>query len=114
MNRTEFFQNLKDILRSEFGARCVGGFDDKNLALDYGNNTDGRIKMFFELIGQMTGKILLARDNNDQIAIQAALIHVRVHAISLSTLFNALADDIETLLLSGGWPEIPENYRLPE
>ncbi|MBO9354430.1 hypothetical protein GG851_10520 [Bordetella petrii] len=114
MNKTDFFEDIKDVLRDEFCLKCPDGFDDKKLTIDYNDNADARIGRLFELIFQLTERIHLARESNDEVAMQAALIHIRVHAISLSTIFNSLVDDIETLLRSGEWPEIPEDYRFPE
>ncbi|MBO1111292.1 hypothetical protein [Bordetella petrii] len=114
MNRSDFFENLKDMMRNEFFSKCSPDFDVHDLALDYGNNMDYRINMFFELIRELTERIRLAREGNDEVAMRVALLHIRGYSMSLSTVFNSLVDDIETLLRSGEWPEIPENYRFPE
>ena len=114
MNKAKSFEDLKDMMCNELLSRCSADFDVQKLALDYGNDTDARIANFFEMIGQLTEKIHLARESNDQVAMRVALLHIRGFSMSLSTIFNSLVDDIETLLRSGEWPEIPDDYRFPE
>ncbi|MBO1111296.1 hypothetical protein [Bordetella petrii] len=114
MNKAEFFEDLKDILRSEFCSKYPDGFDSQKRAIDYNDHMDARIKRFLELIRQLTERLRVAREDGDEIAMQAALIRIRSHAMSLSTIFDWIVDDIETLLKSGKWPEIPEGYRFPE
>lgn len=55
-----------------------------------------------------------AKSVNDELAMQSALLRLRSYTMGLSSLFDAIADDAETILKTGRWPERPEGYELPD
>lgn len=65
-------------------------------------------------MGQLTKNIRrLASSGGDALVTQSTLIHLRAHAMSLSSFFENIAEDVEYLLLEPEWPDIPEEYIAP-
>lgn len=86
----------------------------ERLAINYQNNLDDRLVNRLELIYGLIEKLESAYKRSNELEIQGALLRIRSHAMSASSLFSSIADDIETLLQSGEWQGFPEDYRFPE
>lgn len=55
-----------------------------------------------------------AKAANDEITVQAALVYIRAYAMRLSGFFEDFKDDADILLKASSWPDMPENYQVPE
>ncbi|WP_350307657.1 MULTISPECIES: hypothetical protein [Photorhabdus] len=53
-------------------------------------------------------------EDNDQIAIQCALTRIRIASLNLSNLYEDIIDDVVLINNQDSWPEIPEDYKIPE
>ncbi|EYU13201.1 hypothetical protein V2H77_22540 [Photorhabdus sp. P32] len=53
-------------------------------------------------------------EENDQIAIQCALTRVRITSLNLSNLYADIIDDVVSINSQDLWPEIPEDYKIPD
>ncbi|MDL0438118.1 hypothetical protein [Stutzerimonas frequens] len=98
-----------DILRTlfeEIAKAKVGGFDSGKLSIDYGCNMDEACAKYAGLLNRSIEA--LNSGGSDDLVAQRALMMIRTHAISLSSFFDAIADDAEFLIRSGVWTEIPE------
>lgn len=62
----------------------------------------------------ITKLLRYALDANDKVTVQAALVYIRVCSMRLSGFFEDIKDDADLLLKAGDWPDIPENYQVPE
>ena len=110
MNKNLFMKKLKDnyiqILR-EFFPKNNG-----NLSIDtqLDRDLEEQIACLYDAV------ILLkkARDADDKIATQAALLHISSYAMGLSGFFRDIDADAAMLRGAPQWPEIPKNYKIPE
>lgn len=55
-----------------------------------------------------------AREANDDITTQVALVRISIRAMRISNFFLDFNDDADMLLRATDWPDIPENYKVPE
>ncbi len=66
-------------------------------------NINGAIELFIK-----------ARNSNDDLAIRAALLHIRSFMMGVSGVFYQTAEDIERLFKFSGDSTFPEDYKIPE
>lgn len=84
----------------------IGNFDNDKLSIDYDCNLN---EAFDKYAGLLCHSIkTLDSGKADDLIAQSALMMIRTHAISLSSFFDAIADDAELFIKSGRWAEIPE------
>ncbi|XBS68908.1 hypothetical protein ABK905_20455 [Acerihabitans sp. KWT182] len=50
----------------------------------------------------------------DELAMQTALLILRAQSMGLADFFNAIVNDIESILNKPKWIEIPEDYKIPK
>jgi hypothetical protein len=51
---------------------------------------------------------------NDQVSVQCALTRVRIASLNLTNFYQDIIDDVVLINQQDSWPEIPEDYKLPE
>lgn len=90
----------------------LGGFDGEKLSVDYSRDLNEAFNKYAGLLCKAIE--MLESGKEDDLVAQSALMVIRTHAMSLSSFFDAIAEDAEFFLRSGGWGGIPENYVLPE
>jgi len=89
--------------------------DDKNdYLLDKEANLDGVFNQDICKLHDVTKLLKYAINVNDQVAMQAALVHIRVCSVRLAGFFEDIKDDADSLLKSPVWPDSPESYQVPE
>lgn len=66
-------------------------------------NLNLTIKLFFN-----------AKENNDELAIQAALLRISTFLSGISGVFYQTGEDIDRFTLLSNIEDFPENYKIPE
>lgn len=108
------FEELKDIYLELSEVIGKVPIDQSDLLIDYSDKQDALLERDFECLKDAKELLKKTRLENDKIATQAALVYIRVYAMRLSSFFEAFKDDADSLLKASKWPDIPENYQLPE
>ncbi|MGV3347103.1 hypothetical protein ACGVWS_15760 [Enterobacteriaceae bacterium LUAb1] len=88
--------------------------DIDEMAVDYSVPLENQLIRQLSLLESKTNLFLEAYKCNDEVTMKAALLEMRTHSMSLSGFFDAIAEDATLLIKTNGWPDIPENYRVPE
>jgi hypothetical protein len=88
----------------------TGDFDGDGLEADYKLNWKDELSEMLELVLFNMSKAASARERGDDVMLQAALMHSCIHLMNLSGFFRDIRDDLESLLLGPGWPEIPDGF----
>ena len=86
---------------------------EDNLLIDYSAQQCASFHRGLELLGNAKAFLEEAILNDDKVAMQVALVYIRVHSMNLSSFFDAFKEDADVLLNSPGWPDIPEDYEIP-
>lgn len=84
------------------------------MAIDYQDSIVVRFDRQLSLLKENTELLTQAKKENDELAMEVALLRIRTHAMSLFGFFDAIAEDATLLTKMDGWPDIPENYQVPE
>lgn len=114
MTKEISFDELKDIYLHLSKVMSEEPIDQGDLLIDYNDQQDASFIRGLELLKNAKELLKQAKLNDDKIAMQAALVYIRVYAMGLSSFFDAFKEDADTLLRSSKWPDIPENYKIPE
>ncbi|CQJ62516.1 hypothetical protein [Yersinia rohdei] len=88
--------------------------DTDDLAINYNVSLESSLIKYLALLQSKTELLSQAKRSGDEIAIQSALLRLRSHAMSLSSFFDHIVEDIEVILRTGEWLDIPEDYVIPE
>ncbi|NHB90398.1 hypothetical protein ACSLVK_07265 [Photorhabdus tasmaniensis] len=109
-----YFDELKNIYLylSKKISECP--IDQGDLLIDYEDKQDALFERNFESLKNAKELLKQAKLNDDKIAMQAALVYIRVYAMGLSSFFDSFKEDADSLLKASDWPNIPENYQFPE
>ncbi|CAI1023370.1 Uncharacterised protein [Serratia liquefaciens] len=108
------FDELKDIYLHLSKVMSKKPIDQGDLLIDYNDKQDASFVRGLELLRDAKELLKQAKLNDDKIAMQAALVYIRVYAMGLSSFFDAFKEDADALLRSSEWPDIPEDYQVPE
>lgn len=107
-----------DVIKDEFQdiikQKSSHSIDPDEYCIDYNSSLENVLNKKLDLLKFQLGLLERAHKSDDELAMQSALLKIRTHAISLSGFFEAIADDTELVLRTGEWPNIPENYTVPE
>jgi len=86
--------------------------------MDYQGDLETSLQRDFERLSCYVRLCEIARQNEDSLAMRAALMEMRVSAMNIASCFDAMADDLERLLImerdAPGSLPFPENYKFPE
>ncbi|NIE72422.1 MULTISPECIES: hypothetical protein [unclassified Pantoea] len=107
------FDELKDIYLQLLEAMPNQPINENDLLIDYSAQQCASFHRGLELLGNAKAFLEKARVNDDKIAMQVALVYIRVHSMNLSSFFDAFKEDADALLKSSDWPDIPEDYEIP-
>ncbi len=55
-----------------------------------------------------------AKEADDKATTLAALVYIRVYSMQLSGFFEDIKDDADLLARSPNWPDLPENFKVPD
>ncbi|MEM6053006.1 hypothetical protein AAH450_20870 [Erwinia sp. P7711] len=89
--------------------------DFNDLAINYNESLETSLVRYLTLLQSKAELLAQAKVNDDdELAMQSALLRLRTHAMSLSSFFDAIVEDTEMVLRTGEWVEIPEGYEPPK
>ncbi|PWK97333.1 hypothetical protein C7431_1046 [Pantoea allii] len=107
------FDELKDIYLQLSKVMPQKPIDEDELLIDYKTQQCASFHRGLELLGNAKEFLVKAKLNDDKVAIQVALVYIRVYSMNLSGFFDAFKEDADALLKSSDWPSIPEDYKIP-
>ena len=111
MNKSQIFNEIKDIYLRVMPAAISGSGD---LMVDYDIDLDKLFLSDTEKLFAATELLDKAKKSDDKAAVQAALVYIRVYSMRLSVFFENIKDDTDLLLKNIDWPDIPDNYQIPD
>ncbi|MBP2153422.1 hypothetical protein [Erwinia rhapontici] len=112
MTKATFFNDIKDSY-VQMMASLSSEVEDE-LLIDEKSDVD---EVFYHYLHKLNDSVVLlknAKSAGDELTVQAALVYIRVYSIRLSGFFEDIKDDTDTLLKLSVWPDMPENYQVPE
>lgn len=107
------FDELKDIYLQLSKVMPKKPIDEDELLIDYKAKQCASFHRGLELLGNAKEFLEKATMNDDKVAIQAALVYIRVYSMNLSGFFDAFKEDADALLKFSDWADIPEDYKIP-
>ncbi|MGE4879692.1 hypothetical protein [Yersinia enterocolitica] len=108
------FDELKNIYLQLSKMMPKKPIDESDLLIDYKAQQCTSFHRGLELLGNAKELLEQAKLNDDKVTIQAALVYIRVYSMNLSGFFDAFKEDADALLRASDWPNIPEDYKIPE
>lgn len=114
MSKTLFFEKIKNNYIELMQATCIKQQDRDDLMVDYDCNLDTLFSSDMERLFAATELLRKAKELDDKITVQAALVYIRVYSIRLSGFFENITDDADFFLKKNDWPDIPDDYQVPE
>ena len=103
------FESVKNLIIQTVKEK-TGDFDGDSQEADYSLNWKDELSEMLEFVLFNMSKAASARESGDDVMLQAALLHSRIHLMNLSGFFRDIRDDLEALLLEPDWPEIPDGF----
>lgn len=110
----EYLDEIKEIFPLILKQKKIQKVDIDDMAIDYRDSIGDRLDRYLSLLKINTVLLSQAKIENDELAMEVALLRIRTNAMSLSGFFDAIAEDATLLIKADDWPDIPENYQLPE
>ncbi|MCG8294009.1 hypothetical protein [Pseudomonas entomophila] len=110
MNEFSSVDRLRGLF-AEIAKDKFEGLEVDGLRIEHGEDLLLELKKYGSLLSDSIRR--LEESGVDELAVQSALIHVRIHAMSLCSFFDDIAEDAERLLIEAKWPDIPEDYVTP-
>lgn len=112
MKKATFFNDIKDSY-VQMMASLSSEVEDE-LLIDEESDVDDIFYQYLHKLNDSAALLKNAKSAGDELAVQAALVYIRVYSLRLSCFFEDIKDDTDTLLKVSVWPDIPENYQVPE
>lgn len=109
-----FLDEIKKNFPLILSQKLTGPVDIDDMAVDYNASLESQLIKQLTLLQSKTSLFSEACRCNDEVTMKAFLLEIRTHAMSLSSFFDAIAEDATLLIRIDGWPDIPENYQVPE
>ncbi|MCE0829019.1 hypothetical protein LVQ78_23845 [Buttiauxella sp. A2-C2_NF] len=113
MTTNSFLDEMKKNFLYILSQKSSTSVDIDDLSINYNDLLDCSLTKYLTLLQSKAELLALAKKNNDEIAMQSALLKLRAHAMSLSSFFDAIGEDVEKILRTGKWAEIPKDYKVP-
>ncbi|WP_146022599.1 MULTISPECIES: hypothetical protein [unclassified Pseudomonas] len=110
MNEFSSIDRLRGLF-AEIAKDKIECLEADGLRIDHGEDLFLQVAKYGSLLRDSIRR--LEESGVDELAVQSALIHVRLHAMSLCSFFDDIAEDAERLLIEAKWPDIPEDYITP-
>jgi hypothetical protein len=105
---TLFLNDMKDDFIIILDKKSASPIDKDHLSIDYEADLDEQMEKYLRLLREQEKLLSQAKSKGDEPAMLSALLRLRTHAMSLSSFFDAIAEDTEIILRLDTWPEIPE------
>lgn len=114
MSKTAFFEKIKNSYIQLMQTACIKQQNRDDLMVDYDCNLDALFSSDVERLSTATELLRKAKESDDKITMQAALVYIRISSIRLSGFFENITDDADFFLKKNDWPDIPDDYQVPE
>lgn len=109
-----FLDEIKEKFPLILSRKLINSVDIDDMAIDYNASLEDELNKQLMLLKDKTNLFSEACECGDEIAVKSFLLEMRTHAMSLSGFFDAIAEDATLLIKADGWPDIPEDYQLPD
>ncbi|PRD13484.1 hypothetical protein [Pantoea coffeiphila] len=113
MIKIQFFESLKNTYAQIIKVVSMKSSDSDELMIDYHSDLDSLFLSDMERLSAAAELLSKAHASDDKVTMQAALVYIRSSSIRLSGFFENITDDTELLLKKNDWPDIPDNYQVP-
>lgn len=114
MIKTPSFEKIKNTYMQLIQAMSMKPSVCDDLMVDYDSNLDLLFLSDIEKLFAATELLSKAKELDDKVTVQAALVYIRSSSIRLSGFFENITDDADIFLKENDWPDIPDNYQVPE
>ncbi|WBG91737.1 hypothetical protein N5580_04055 [Pantoea piersonii] len=114
MIKIPFFERIKNTYIQVIQAMSIKLLDRDDLMVDYDSNLDSLFLSDMERLSAATELLRKAKESDDKITMQAALVYIRSSSTRLSGFFENITDDADLFLKKNDWPDIPDDYQVPE
>lgn len=114
MIKTPFFESIKNIYIQVIQAMSMKSLDRDDLMIDYDGNLDSLFLSDMERLSAATELLRKAKESDDKITMQAALVYIRSSSVRLSGFFENITEDADFFLKENDWPVISDNYKVPD
>lgn len=114
MIKIPFFESLKNTYIQVIQVISMRSLDRDDLMIDYDSNLDSFFLSDMERLSAATELLRKAKELDDKITMQAALVYIRSSSVRLSGFFENITDDTDFFLKKNDWPDIPDDYQVPE
>ncbi|MCA6221228.1 hypothetical protein [Photorhabdus antumapuensis] len=108
------FEELKTSYLKLFSEQSNAKVDLDGLSVNYGKDIDVSYIEYLQRLFDSQKLLDSAISTGDRLAVQAALLRIRVHSMTLSSFFEAFTNDADELLNIVDEPKIPEDYKIPD
>lgn len=105
------FDSMKKNFISILNKKSSNQVNEDDLFIDYSDSLNDIFNKYFSLLEEQEKLLSVAREKNDELEMQSALLKLRTHAMSLASFFEAIVEDAEITLRLDTWHEIPEDYQ---
>lgn len=110
----EFLDEIKELFPLILKQKATQPIVTDDMAIDYQDSIVDRLGRQLFLLKENTELLAQAQKGNDELTAEVALLRIRTHAMNLSGFFDAIAEDATLLIKTNSWPDIPDNYQVPE
>ncbi|HBW40039.1 MAG TPA: hypothetical protein DEF84_04340 [Leclercia adecarboxylata] len=114
MIKALFFEKIKDSYIQLMQAMCIKQQYHDELMVNYDCNLDKVFSSDMARLSAATDLLRKAKESDDKITVQAALVYIRISSMRLAGFFENIKDDTDLFLKKNDWPDIPDDYQVPE
>lgn len=109
-----FLDEIKNAFPLLLSQKLTRPVDTDDMSVNYNTSLENQLIKQLTFLQSKTNLFSESCRCNDEVTMKACLLEIRTHAMSLSGFFDAIAEDATLLIRADGWPDIPENYQVPE
>lgn len=114
MTELTLLEKMKINVLNTYSKRLGKPVDLDNIKMNCKRELDQQIERVLSNLSLAAQLFDDAIKHNDQLAKKSALLDIRAHSMSLSSIFDDIVEDTEKLVLLENWQDFPEDYQLPE
>jgi len=114
MIKIPFFEKIKNNYIQLIQEISMKPSDCDDLMVDYDSNLDSLFLSDMKRLSAATELLSKTKKSGDKVTVQAALVYIRTSSIRLSSFFENITDDADLFLKENDWPDIPDDYQVPE
>jgi len=114
MIKSPFFEKVKNTYIQIIQSMSMKPSDRDDLMVDYDSNLDHLFLSDMERLSAATELLIKAKELDDKMTVQAALVYIRISSVRLSGFFENITDDADLFLKKSVGPKISDTYKVPE